>query len=274
MDEYIRCKGKLFKQCKQGIINQDDSYAMKVLEGHTCEVEFYGLSQNADIYAADIRTYQEKNVLGIQFHANGKLDMPVLLPIPGVFNVYNALTAIALCRHLLVPIDKIAEALNHVYVKGRMEIVKVPDPYLLMIDYAHNALSLKSLLTTLREYEPKRIVCMFGCGGNRSKLRRYEMGEISANMADLTVITSDNPRYEEPMDIISDIQIGVEKGKGRSVMIPDRKQAIRYCMEYAMEGDFVILAGKGHEDYQEIKGVKYPMDERVIIKSILAEKRN
>lgn len=269
MEEYIRCKGKLFKQCRCGIVNNNDQYVMQVLAGHTCEVETYGLSLESDTYATDIKRYQNENVLGIQFHVSGRVELDAWLPIPGIFNVYNALTAIALCRHLPVSVNKLVEALNYVSVKGRMEIVKVPGPYLLMIDYAHNALSLKSLLTTLREYDPKRIVCLFGCGGNRSKLRRYEMGEISANMADLTVITSDNPRYEEPMDIIGDIKIGIEKGKGSYVMIPDRKQAIQYCMENAQEGDFVILAGKGHEDYQEINGVKYPMDERVIIANIL-----
>lgn len=273
MEEYIRCKGKLFKQCRCGIVNRDDQYVMQVLEGHTCEVETYGLSLESDTYATDIKRYQNENVLGIQFHVNGKVELDAWLPIPGIFNVYNALTAIALCRHLPVSVNKLVEALNHVSVKGRMEIVKVSGPYLLMIDYAHNALSLKSLLMTLREYEPKRIVCLFGCGGNRSKLRRYEMGEISANMADLTVITSDNPRYEEPMDIIGDIKIGIEKGKGSYVMIADRKQAIQYCIENAQEGDFVILAGKGHEDYQEINGVKYPMDERVIIANILEGNR-
>lgn len=273
LEEYIRCKGELFKQCSCGIVNSDDQYVMQVLAGHTCEVETYGLSQQSDTYATDIRRYQDENVLGIQFHVNGKVELDAWLPIPGIFNVYNALTAIALCRHLPVSMNKLVEALNHVSVKGRMEIVKVPGPYLLMIDYAHNALSLKSLLTTLREYEPKRIVCLFGCGGNRSKLRRYEMGEISANMADLTVITSDNPRHEEPMDIIGDIKIGIEKGKGSYVMLPDRKQAIQYCMDHAVDGDFVILAGKGHEDYQEINGVKYPMDERVIIANILAGNR-
>ncbi len=273
MEEYIRCKGKLFKQCRRGIINKDDQYVKQLLEGHTCEVEYYGLSQEADIYATDIGRYQNENVLGVQFRTNGKVKLDVKLPIPGVFNVYNALTAIMLCRHLPVSVNKLVEALNQVCVKGRMEIVKVPGPYLLMIDYAHNALSLMSLLTTLREYNPKRIVCLFGCGGNRSKLRRYEMGEISANMADVTVITSDNPRYEEPMDIINDIKIGFEKGNGSCVMIPDRRQAIQYCMDNAKSGDFVILAGKGHEDYQEIKGVKYPMDERVIIANILAGNR-
>lgn len=150
-------------------------------------------------------------------------------------------------------------------------MLPVSNKYTLMIDYAHNAMSLKSLLTTLREYNPKRLVCIFGCGGNRSKDRRYEMGEVSSNLADLTVITSDNPRFEEPQDIINDIIVGVKKGPGKYIDIIDRKEAIRYCMKHAKEGDLIVLAGKGHEDYQEIKGVKYHMDDRELIQEILDE---
>jgi UDP-N-acetylmuramoyl-L-alanyl-D-glutamate--2,6-diaminopimelate ligase len=162
-------------------------------------------------------------------------------------------------------------ALNDIKVKGRVEMLPVSNKYTLMIDYAHNAMSLKSLLTTLREYNPKRLVCIFGCGGNRSKDRRYEMGEVSSNLADLTVITSDNPRFEEPQDIINDIIVGVKKGPGKYIDIIDRKEAIRYCMKHAKEGDLIVLAGKGHEDYQEIKGVKYHMDDRELIQEILDE---
>jgi UDP-N-acetylmuramoyl-L-alanyl-D-glutamate--2,6-diaminopimelate ligase len=140
-----------------------------------------------------------------------------------------------------------------------------------MIDYAHNAMALESLLTTLRAYEPGRLVCLFGCGGNRAKSRRFEMGEVSSRLADLTVITSDNPRNEEPMDIIADILTGVKKADGAYVTIPDRKEAIAYCMTHAMDGDIIVLAGKGHEDYQEIRGVKHHMDERELVAEILRE---
>ena len=150
-------------------------------------------------------------------------------------------------------------------------MVKVSGDFTLMIDYAHNAMALESLLTTLREYEPHRLVSLFGCGGNRSKLRRYEMGEVSGNLADLTIITSDNPRFEEPLAIIEDIKTGMHKTKGAYVEIPDRKEAIRYAITHGEPGDIVVLAGKGHEDYQEIKGVQYPMDERVLIAEILEE---
>ena len=148
-----------------------------------------------------------------------------------------------------------------------------PFEFTLMIDYAHNAMALESLLGTLKEYNPHRLVCLFGCGGNRSKLRRYEMGEVSGKMADLTIITSDNPRDEDPQAIIDDIKIGMAKTDGKYVEIPDRKEAIAYAIHHGEPGDIIVLAGKGHEDYQEIKGKKYPMDERVLIREILEEDR-
>ncbi len=199
------------------------------------------------------------------------LDFDVEVNVPGKFSVYNSLTAIAICHHFNVDKKAIGEALHHVSVKGRIEIVPVTKRYTLMIDYAHNAMALESLLTTLKEYEPGRLVCLFGCGGNRAKSRRYEMGEVSSRLADLTVVTSDNPRDEEPMDIINDILQGVHKADGEYVTIPDRKEAIRYCMENAKDGDIIVLAGKGHEDYQEIKGVKHHMDERELIADIIKE---
>ena len=138
-----------------------------------------------------------------------------------------------------------------------------------MIDYAHNAMALESLLTTLKEYNPGRLVCLFGCGGNRSKLRRYEMGEVSGRLADLTIITSDNPRFEKPEDIIADIRTGIEKTEGSYVEIVNRKDAIAYAIQNGKSGDIIVLAGKGHEDYQEIEGKKYPMDERILIREVL-----
>ena len=198
--------------------------------------------------------------------------MDVEIDIPGDFSVYNSLTAIAVCRHFDVPVENIKTALKVAKVKGRIEMVKVSDDFTLMIDYAHNAMSLESLLLTLRDYHPQRIVTVFGCGGNRAKSRRYEMGEVSSRLADLTVVTSDNPRNEEPMDIINDILVGVHKADGEYVTIPDRKEAIAYCMSIGQKGDIILLAGKGHEDYQEIKGVKYHMDERDLIEEIIAGK--
>ena len=200
------------------------------------------------------------------------MDFEVEVPTPGRFSVYNALTAISVCRHFKVEIPQIQKALLGAHVKGRIEMVPVSDQFTLLIDYAHNAMSLKSLLTTLREYNPTRLVCLFGCGGNRSKLRRYEMGEVSGTYADLTIITSDNPRFEKPQDIIDDIKIGIGKTEGKYIEICNRKEAIAYAISHGQPGDIIVLAGKGHEDYQEIEGVKYPMDERVLIKEILMER--
>ena len=150
-------------------------------------------------------------------------------------------------------------------------MVQVSDAFTLMIDYAHNAMSLNSLLTTLKEYKPRRLVCVFGCGGNRARARRFEMGEVSGQLADLTIITSDNPRFEEPQAIIDDIKTGIQKTDGTYIEIIDRKEAIRYAIAHGEPGDVIVLAGKGHEDYQEIKGKKYPMDERTLIAEVLQE---
>ena len=270
-EEYQYCKGLLFKQCKTGIVNADDEHTQKVLEDHTCAVESFGFSENADLRACDVRLVKEAHMLGVAYHVKGLMDFEVEVDIPGRFSVYNSLTAIAICRHFKVPEDKIRQALKCAKVKGRIEMVQVSDAFTLMIDYAHNAMSLESLLGTLKEYNPKRLVCVFGCGGNRSKLRRYEMGEVAGRLADLTIITSDNPRFEEPEAIIQDIITGIEKTDGEYVTITDRKEAISYAISNGQPGDVIVLAGKGHEDYQEIKGVKYPMDERVLIQEVLEE---
>ena len=272
-DDYLQCKAMLFKQCKYGIVNIDDEHTEKVLEGHTCQVESFGFSEKADLRASDMELINKPGFLGVSYQISGKINMQVAIDVPGNFSIYNSLAAISICRHFGVADEAIKEALAGIRVKGRVELVPVSDRYTLMIDYAHNAMSLESLLTTLKEYNPKRLVCLFGCGGNRSKLRRYEMGEVSSKLADLTVVTSDNPRDEEPEAIIEDILVGVKKADGEYVTIPDRKEAIRYCMVNAQDGDVVVLAGKGHEDYQEIKGKKYHMDERELIAEIIEEEK-
>lgn len=271
-EDYISCKAMLFKQCRIGIVNRDDKHWEQVTKGHTCELETYGFDEKADLRASGLKLVTGAGFLGIDFKVSGLLNMEIETDIPGKFSAYNALTAIAICRHFGVNEDDIKNALAGAKVKGRIEMVKVSDDFTLMIDYAHNAMALESLLTTLREYKPNRLVCLFGCGGNRSKLRRYEMGEVSGRLADLTIITSDNPRFEEPQDIIEDIKTGINKTDGKYIEICDRKEAIRYAIRHGQKGDIIVLAGKGHEDYQEIKGVKYPMDERVLIREILEER--
>lgn len=270
-EEYAACKGLLFRQCRIGIANVDDEHFDMVLRGHTCDLETIGFSEEADYRASEVELIGRPGYLGVSYHISGKLQMDVEIDVPGTFSVYNSLVAIAVCEHFQVSEEDLKEALKVVKTKGRIEMIKVSEDFILMIDYAHNAMSLQSLLLTLKEYHPKRLVCVFGCGGNRSKLRRYEMGEVSGRLADLTVITSDNPRYEEPQAIIDDIKIGMAKTDGAYVEISDRKEAIRYVIEHGQKGDVIVLAGKGHEDYQEIKGKKYPMDERDLIRQVLEE---
>lgn len=270
-EDYKRCKGILFTQCRLGIANVDDPWYEDVFKGATCKVETFGFTERADLRAVDIEHITRPGYLGVRYHVSGLMDFDVEIDIPGDFSVYNSLTAIAVCRHFDVPVENIQKALKVAKVRGRIEMVKVSDEFTMMIDYAHNAMSLESLLHTLRDYRPERIVTIFGCGGNRSKTRRYEMGEVSGRMSDFTVITSDNPRFEEPQDIIDDIITGIKKTDGEYIAICDRKEAIRYSIEHGRPGDVIILAGKGHETYQEIKGVKYDMDDRILVKEVLEE---
>lgn len=271
-EDYMHCKGLLFKQCRVGIVNCDDEHYKKVTEGHTCRLETYGLGEGADLRASDLKFTNRCGHLGVAFSVSGLMEMEAEVAMPGRFSVYNAMTAVAICRHFGVSRENIKKALLAAKVKGRIEMVKVSDVFTLMIDYAHNAMALQSLLTTLKEYEHGRLVCVFGCGGNRSRDRRFEMGEVSGRLADFTVITSDNPRFEEPEAIIADIVTGIEKTDGAHIAIPDRKEAIAWAIDHGQPGDIIVLAGKGHEDYQEIKGVKYPMDERDLIADILKER--
>jgi len=272
-DDYLRCKSILFKQCKLGLINIDDKYAQDIMKGHTCKIETYGFSENAHIYAANTQLVHKSGYLGVSYQVRGLMNLDVDIDIPGKFNVLNSLCAIAICRHFNVNENVIIKALQDIKVRGRVELVPGTDNYSVMIDYAHNAMSLESLLTTIREYNPRRLVCVFGCGGNRSKDRRFLMGEISSKLADLTVVTSDNPRFEEPEDIVNDIIVGVKKGQGKYVKIIDRREAIKYCIDNAQEGDVIIIAGKGHEDYQEIKGVKHHMDDRELVLEALGHRK-
>lgn len=268
-EEYMACKGMLFRQCRVGIVNGDDVHVESIVKGHTCELETYGLGEGNMLRATGIKRVYMPGALGVDFSTEGLIELGVKVPMPGKFSVYNALCAISICRHFQVNEAVICRALLGARVKGRIEKVEVSDKFIVLIDYAHNAMALESLLTTLQEYHPHRLVCLFGCGGNRAKMRRFEMGEVSGRLADLSIITSDNPRFEEPQSIIEDIKTGIGRTDGAYVEICDRREAIAFCLSHAEEGDIIVLAGKGHEDYQEIKGEKYPMDERVIIRELL-----
>ena len=270
MEEYIECKSRLFSQCKVGIVNADDKVTPIIIENNTCEkIETFGFGENAELRAKNEHLISDFGYIGVHFESEGVLNMSVDVDIPGKFNVYNALCAMAVCRHFGVSKENIYDGLNEVKVKGRVETVKVNGNYTLLIDYAHNAVSMENVLETLKEYKPNRLITLFGAGGGRSKDRRYEMGEISGKLSDLSVVTEDNSRYEDVMDIIGDIEKGLAKTDGKYIVIPDRTEAIRYCIENAKDGDIIVLAGKGHEDYQDKMGVKTHYDEREVIKEII-----
>lgn len=270
-EEYLHCKSLLFQKCKKGILNTDDPHTKDILENHTCEVETFGFADDADYKALDMRLINTDGKLGVAYRVMGKVDLNVEIGMPGTFSIYNSLAAIAVCHHFHVVAADVKKALSNAKVRGRIEAYPVSKDYTVLIDYAHNAMALESLLTTLRDYEPGRLVTLFGCGGNRSKERRFEMGEVSGKLSDFTIITSDNPRFEEPDAIMADIETGMKKTDGKYVMIADREEAIRYALEHAEKGDCIVIAGKGHEDYQEIKGRKYHMDERELIAQAMSE---
>lgn len=269
MEEYLNCKSKLFRQCKTGIVNIDDENTEALLKNSTCKTETYGYSEKADLTGYGDSLLAKSGYVGVNFRTKGTEELNVNVAIPGRFSVYNALAAISVCKKLGVSNEHILKGLDTVKVKGRVEVVPVPGNYTLLIDYAHNAASMESVLTTLREYKPARLVTMFGAGGNRPKARRFEMGEVSGNLSDLSVITEDNSRFEDVNEIIADIKTGIDKTNGKYVIVPNRVDAIRYCIENAQDGDIIVLAGKGHEDYQEIKGIKYHLDEREVIEDII-----
>lgn len=271
---YLHCKGLLFQRCKQGVVNADDDHVEELLQGHTCEITTFGFGKNADYRTDTYELVQTKNFLGAKFHISGAENLDVRVNMPGKFSVYNALCAVAVARVLGVSHEAIQGALERVNVKGRAEMVPISDDFTILIDYAHNELSMESLLNTLKAYHPKRMVCIFGCGGNRSKLRRYAMGECAAKMADFTILTEDNNRFEKVEDILSDIKVGMAKGNPNAqyVEIPDRLDAIHYAIDHAQKGDLIALIGKGHESYRDRMGEKTPFLERELIEEYAREK--
>lgn len=271
MDEYLACKRMLFTRCETGVVNIDDPAWEGVTLGHTCSLQTFGFSPEAELRAENDRLITRPGFLGVAFSMRGRRELEAEVAIPGRFNVYNALAAAAACTLFSVSDEAIRRGLARVKVKGRVEPVPVPGNYTLLIDYAHNAVSMESILTTLRQYRPHRLICLFGAGGNRPRARRYEMGEASGRLADLSVVTEDNSRFEDVADIIADIRTGLDKTGGKYIVIPDRTEAIRWCLTHAEDGDVVVLAGKGHEDYQEIRGERRHYDEREVVASLLAE---
>ena len=263
---------KLFEACKYAFVNADSIYTAKILETiKTSEVQTYGIDNYCNLLAKDITVTNVSADFKVKVKDRNER---IKVSIPGRFSVYNALAAISVARLFGADTEKIKEALENIKVAGRSELIENKEELKLMIDYAHTPDSLKSILETAKTYTVGRVICVFGCGGDRDKIKRPQMGEISGKIADYTIITSDNPRTEEPEEIVKEIEKGIKKTKGKYECIIDRREAMKKAIGMANKKDIVIFAGKGHETYQEIGKEKYPFDERIIVKKILEELSN
>lgn len=272
MENYCDTKALLFERCDKAVLNADDSWFKRIKGNASCDVLTTAVSGNGDLKAEDLVLQSD----GICFTAVYNQErIPVKLPIPGRFTVYNALTALGIAMQLGVSLADGAAALaNCQGVRGRVEVVPTPDKdFTVLIDYAHTPDGLENVLSSVRGFCKGRLISVFGCGGDRDPIKRPVMGAIGVKLADIGIITSDNPRTEKPMDIISDILKGVNDTMGTYFVIEDRKKAIAYAMDIAQKDDIIVLAGKGHETYQEICGVKYHLDEREVVAAHLAEMR-
>ena len=270
-DEYLSWKSRFFDMCSMAVINADDERWRQVVTNERLEKRiFYGLSDNAQFRAGDIRLWSEKDILGAQYRLEAKnpcgddSSQEIILNIPGKFNVYNSLAAIATCKGLGIPWEYIKEAIKTVKIPGRAELIGGFD-FPVIVDYAHNGIALENLLLSLKKYNPDRIILVFGCGGNRDKNRRYDMGRVASSLADLVIVTSDNPRTEPPEQIISDIMSAMDYDIIRVIEIADRKSAIQRALEEGRKGDIVVIAGKGHENYQIIAGETLHFDDREVV---------
>ena len=268
MENYCDTKAVLFTRCEKAVVNRDDEWAQRITKDAACDILTTSVTDNAGLQATDLQLHAD----GISFRASTDEEtVDVALPIPGRFTVYNALTALGVARQLGISLEAAAHALKSAKgVRGRVEVVPTPGkPYTVLIDYAHTPDGLENVLRSVRDFCKGRLISVFGCGGDRDPIKRPIMGEIGVRLSDIAVITSDNPRSEAPMAIISDILKGVTEDMGSYVVVEDRKKAIAYAMDIAEKHDIIVLAGKGHETYQEICGVKYPLDERDVVAAIL-----
>lgn len=270
MEDYFLSKAKLFSMCKQAIINVDSEYGVRLLNMTSVPVYRMSLEQ-ADIYPTNIHT----DHMGMSFDLNTPWGSArVNTNLQGKFNIYNIMAAISACCLRGIDIATAASAVSNVYVPGRLEEVNLNRPYKVLIDYAHTPDSLENVLRALKEDATGRVICVFGCGGDRDHGKRPDMGRISCSIADISVITSDNPRTEEPDAIIDMIEAGAKTAGGKYVRITDRRSAIKYAISIATQGDVVVLAGKGQETYQMFGDRTIPFDERVVVRQVLEELDN
>lgn len=248
-EHYMACKKMLFKMCKVGIFNHDDEHFNDMIEGSTCEIKTFGIHKHSDLNAKKIELYHTEGSLGVSFKTQGLVNGEFKTNIPGEFSVYNSLVSIMICHFLNIETSHIQSALKLVRVKGRVEVVPYSNDFTVLIDYAHNAFSFKSLLETIAAYHPHQMICVYGAGGKRAKSRRTEVGRVVSSMNAFSVLTADNPRGENVKDICLDIVEGLKENAGDYIIIEDRKEAIHYALDHAKKNDVILCLGKGHEDY-------------------------
>lgn len=269
MENYLEAKAKLFEMSDFAIVNGDDIYASRLLKMIKCKKATYGLDNAVDLTATDIRV--NPSYVEFKMYVNKMLET-IKINIPGRFTVYNALAAIGVCSLFGAQMDAICGALGALRVPGRNEVIDLNKTFTVIVDYAHTPASLEAILSSAKRYTKGRVICVFGCGGNRDKEKRAMMGEISGRLADFTVITTDNPRDENPGKIIEDIETGIKQTRGLYKTIENRRQAIKFAMRIAWKSDVIIIAGKGHETYQEVEnGKKLYFDDKEIVKKLAEE---
>ena len=271
MDRYLDAKLKMISMMQGKLcVNADDEKVLKAVSARTDRINKLGIRAKADTYAKNIEVTEAGVDFTLAFH--NRTSERISLRMSGIFNVYNALMAGAVADTVGVGIDDIKRGLESLAnVPGRVELLDTHTPYRVILDYAHSPDALENVLKSLRSSTKRRLIAVFGCGGGRDRLKRPIMGEIGGRLADFCVITSDNPRDEEPMEIISSIVEGIKPVTDKYIVIENRREAILYALSDAKPGDTVVLAGKGHETYQEIKGIKHPFDEKLIVKELLSE---
>ncbi|MEZ0535662.1 UDP-N-acetylmuramoyl-L-alanyl-D-glutamate--2,6-diaminopimelate ligase [Caldicellulosiruptoraceae bacterium PP1] len=273
MDNYFNAKLKLFKKSKKSVINIDDEWGKKIIENKNIgDILCYSINDSSDVIAKNIKIFVDKSTFDIEY--NGEV-INIILNIPGYFSIYNALAAATTAIHLGIDLETIKNGLNKIKgISGRFEIVESNPKFTIVVDYAHTPDGIENLMRTVKTVAKGRKVLLFGCGGDRDRTKRPIMGEIAGNMADYVIVTSDNPRCEDPQKIIDDIIEGIRKTNVDYIVIPDRYEAIKYAIMNAKPNDFIVLAGKGHEDYQIIMNEKIHFDEREVVAKILEEIKN
>ena len=267
-DSYLSAKAKLFSMCREGYVNSDDMYARKLMNQITCPITTYGIDNNPYVSARDIIITNNYADFKMPFN---KIIERIKVGIPGRFTVYNSLAAICASIRLGAGVEDVIEGLANVKVPGRSEVVPTTRNFTILVDYAHTPDSLENILKATKVYTKGKIILGFGCGGDRDKIKRPMMGEIAGKNAGYTIITSDNPRTEDPESICKEIEEGIKNTKGKYRVIVDRKKAIEHALRKAEKGDLVLIAGKGHETYQEINGEKHHFDDREVVQEVLAK---